>query len=447
MAKSLDLTNGNIKNLIIKLSFPVFISSLFNELYAVTNQVIVGNFVSLKALSAVSACTWICNIFNFTFYGLGMGAGILVARYYGAKDKTNFKKSLDTSIVFGVIGGLLLTLLSELCLPFLMKACNIGPDIYVDSYNYLRVYLLGNTFVLTSQMCFFILRSLGDTKHQLYYSIISSIINVIFGVLFVRVLHLDVVGTALATIISQIVMDVLALSTMFRYDGIDFSFKNIDFSFNLVKQICELGIPAGFQNMLIAISSMLIQSYINLFPNEVIAGIGVAQKVSNWGQMLACAVAASTMSLVAQNYGAEKYGRVQESIKTSLKLSSILTILSIIFIWVFCPYIVSLFNDSPDVAYYGTQMVRHSVFGMFFVNISHIYNGACRGAGNVKAPMVVAIAGQVISKYLFVYIGLKINFDVRILYIGEAFGYTMAGIFAYLYFHKSYWVLSHQLRA
>ena len=240
MAKSqaINLTEGKILPLILRFTWPVFISMIFQELYNITNSMIVGNYISLKALSAVSACTWICNIFNYTFFGLGMGTGILVARYYGAKDHKSLKTTLDTAIVFAFVGGAILTVVSELALPLMMKLCSIGPDIYADARSYLIVYILGSTAVLTSQMCFYILRSFGDTKHQLYYSIISSLVNISLGIVFVRILHLNVVGTALATIISQFVMVALSLRLVFHIDGIEFDIRNIDFSWKVVKDIC-----------------------------------------------------------------------------------------------------------------------------------------------------------------------------------------------------------------
>lgn len=448
MAKNqaVSLTEGNIRKLIFSFSWPIFVSMIFSELYNITNSMIVGNYVSLKALSAVSACTWICNVFNYTFYGLGMGAGILVAGYFGAKDHDNLKKSLDTSLVFAVVGGTILTVVSELALPLLLKIINVGPDIYADAFSYMRVYILGSVAVLTSQMCFFILRSFGDTKHQLYYSIISSIINIVLGLLFVRVLNLNVIGTALATIISQFATDVLALRLMLNYDGVDFDIRNIDFSFKVVGEICELGIPAGIQNMLIAFSSMLVQSYVNQFPNEVIAGIGVGEKTVSWCQLVSVAVSGATMSLVAQNMGAGRNDRAKEAIKESAIISSIGTIIMIVIIDTLAPFLVSRFNDDPDVMFYGTSMIRWAICGMFFINLSHIYNGACRGAGNVKVPMFIAILGQVICKYLFVFIGLKLFYDVHVLYLATAFGYIMAGSMATIYFYTSRWSKKNGLR-
>ena len=443
---SIDFTSGDLTKGIVKFAIPFFLASIFNELYNITNSMIVGNFISTQALSAVSACTWICNIFNYTFFGLGTGAGIVIANLYGAKDKTKLKKAIDTAVVFAVIGGLMLTVVSEACLPFLMKASNIAPDIYKDASQYLRVYLLGNSAVLTYQMCFFILRSFGDTRHPLLYLIISSVINISLGIIFVRILQMSVVGTAIATIISQFVVDILSLRLLLKMDEIDFNIHNIEFSCEYVKKICSLGIPAGLQNMLIALSSLAIQSYVNQFPNEVIAGIGVAEKTAAWAQMPSMALSNAVVAIVSQNIGAKNYERVHEAIKKVVIMSCIVVSISICLMYIFAPVLVSLFDDDAQVIMHATKMVRIMIFSYFSLNLSHVFNGANRAAGNVKAPMIIAVFAQVIGKFLFVYIGLKINYSVNILYGGSAFGYSLAGIFATLYFLTSKYVKQLGLR-
>ena len=440
------LTEGNIRKQILSFAWPIFISNIFNEFYNITNSLIVGNYVSLKALSAVSACVWICNIFNYTFYGLGMGTGILVAKYYGAKNRESLKRVLDSALVFAFVGGIASTILSEAFLPQLMRFCNISADLYDLSASYLRVYFLGNTAVLMYQVGFFVLRNFGDTKHQLYFSIISSIVNISLGVLLVRVFNLNVVGTATATIISQLAMVIMTWRLLFNYDEVDINPKNIDFSFEVVGEICSLGIPASIQNLLIAISSLMIQSYVNTFPNEVIAGIGVAEKIANWGQMGSLAISSAAMALVAQNSGAKNYDRVKLAIKECLIISSIFTVILVTVIFVSAPLLVSRFNRNELVIMYGSEMIRYSIFSMIFVNFSHIYNASCRAAGNVKYPMFIAVFCQCICKYLFVHFGLMINHEVRVLYLGTAFGFTLAGIIASIYFHKSNWTLENGLR-
>ena len=443
-----EVTHGDLKKLIINLAWPVFFASLFQELYNITNSIIVGNYVSLKALSAISACTWICNIFNYAFYGLGMGTGILIAKYYGANDSEKLKLTMNTSIIFGVVGGLIITIVSELCIPALMDLCNISADLYADAYAYLRVYMLSASVFLTYQMCFYIMRSLGDTKHPLYFLVISCFSNIVLGVLFVRFLHLDVAGTALATLLSQVLIDILSLRLLFkRYKEFKLDLHDLHFSFGTVKEICRLGIPAGIQNMLIALSSLMIQSHVNLFSNEIIAGVGVAEKIAAWCQMGSIALSNACMIIVSQNLGAEKYERVQEGIKKIMKYSTLVTFLSITIIFIFAGPLVSLFNESEIVRKCGSTMIRCMSLSYMFLNISHIYNAACRAAGNVKYPMFIAVASQVLLKYLFVLIGLKIVFSEWIIYFGSAFGYSFAGIFAFIYFRFSSYTLEAKLRS
>ena len=443
-----DVLNGDLKKLIINLAWPVLLASIFQELFNITNSIIVGNYISLKALSAVSACTWICNIYNYAFYGLGMGTGILIAKYFGSKDSENLKLTMNTSLIFAVVGGLLITILSELSIPNLMNLCNISSDLYADSYSYLRVYMLTPTVFLTYQMCFYIMRSVGDTKHPLFFLIISCFSNIVLGIIFVRILHFDVAGTALATLLSQIIVDILSLRFLFNsFDEFKLDLKELKFSFNTVKEICRLGIPAGIQNMLIALSSLMIQSSINLFSNEIIAGIGVAEKIATWCQMGSIALSNSCMIIVSQNLGAKNYERVQDAIKKLFRYSTIVTAISITIIFVLARPLVSLFNDSELVRHYGTTMIRCMSFSFMFLNVSHLYNAACRASGNVKNPMIIAVASQVLLKYLFVLIGLKIVFSEWIIYFGSAFGYSFAGIFAFLYFRFSKYTKQAKLRA
>lgn len=434
---NIDFTTSNLNSSIIKFAIPLLISNIFTELYNITNSLIVGNFISTRALSVVSACTWICNIFNYLFFGLGTGAGIVIAKLYGAKNTKELKKSIDTALAFAIVGGILLTIISELSLPFFMNLCNIPLELFADAEKYLRVYLLGNSAVMTYQMCFFILRSFGDSKHPLMYLMISSFINIALGVIFVRILNLSIVGTAIATIISQFIVDILSLRLLLNMEEVKFDIHHIEFSFEYIVKICEMGIPAGIQNMLLALSSLGIQSYVNTFSNATIAGIGVAEKTASWAQMPSVALSTTLMSIVSQNIGAKNYDRIHEAIKKVSIVSFVITLIAVSTIYVFAIPIVSIFDKDPEVVMHASKMLRITIFSFLPLNFSHVYNNANRAAGNVNIPTIIAIISQVIGKFLFVYIGLKINYDVRVIYGAGAFGFTLAGIIATIYFFTS----------
>ncbi|MBR0137860.1 MAG: MATE family efflux transporter [Erysipelotrichaceae bacterium] len=445
--KSVDLTEGSVYDAIIAFIVPLFLASLFQQFYSLTNQMIVGNFVSTNALSAVSACTVITNVFTWFFSGLGLGAGVVTSHAFGSKNREKLKESINTSILLSILLGVVLTAISELALPLLMKMININDTLYPIAFEYLRVYLIGSVAVLTYNMSFNILRSLGDSKHPLYYLIFSSIINIVLGIIFVRILHLNVVGTALASIISQFVVDILCFRLMAQNPIIDLKIRELRINWDIAAEICRLGIPAGIQNMLIAMASVTVQSYVNKFPNEAIAGVGVAERVTSYASLPLHALTNVSTSFVGQNYGAQKYERVREGVKICLRISNIIGICTSTLVFIFARPLVAMFNQNEEVIAYGVQMVRWTVYSTIFIGWSHIYNGTCRGCGNVRLPFVIAILSQFAIRYLYVTLSFRAGFDIRNIYITHDLGYVCAGIFATLYFRFSSWTKENHLRA
>lgn len=345
-----------------------------------------------------------------------------------------------------MVGGTALTILAEIFMPVLMRISNINADIWNLANDYLRIYFIGNAFNFTFNIAHNIMRSFGHTKQLLYYSVISCLANLGLGILFVRVFDMSVIGTALATIISQLLSLICCFIFLAKNDLIEKNISKYEFSIPMTIEICKLGIPAGFQNMLIALSSLMIQSQVNLFPNEFISGFGVGEKLANWGQRVSNAFSSATLMLVARYVGGKEYENARETIRTSLKLSNIYNTIVVVVIFIFAPQLSSLFNKNPDVVQYATETIRFTLCSFLLLNFSHVYNHACRAAGNVKVPMLIAVFTQAISKYLFVTIGLKLVFSKYIIYFGNVLGFSLAGIVAFTYFNTSKWTLNNHLR-
>lgn len=442
-----QFTEGNVYKQIITFVWPIILANTFGMLYNLTNSVIVGNYVSKEALSAVSACNSICNIYNFLFAGIATGAGIVVGNCYGRKDRHQLKRAVDSCMMFAIVGGVILTILSELCIPFMLKITNVQPDIYPIACSYLVVYLLGNASVLTYQVSFFIMRSFGDAKHPLYYLIASCFINLSLGILFVRVWHLSAYATALATIISQLIVDVFCVRLLMRMkDVVEFDLFHMEFDFEMVKRVCSLGIPAGIGNTFIAISAMMVQSHINQFPNEAIAGIGAAEKIANFAQIPLLAFASATTNMVAQCYGAQCYDRAKEILLKSLLLVVVVGIVTCSIVFIFAEPFISLVNKDPMVIHHGVMMTRCMVYSYVFLGVSHTLHGAFRAAGNVTYPMINGILTQCLARYLFVVIGLSLFYDISIIYFSAAVGYGSAGVIAIIYYLFFPWPKKVKLR-
>ena len=444
---TVKLTEGVIWKQLLIFAGPIILANLFQQIYNTTNSFIVGNYVSTDALSAVSATASIENLFSYFFWGFSVASSILVSHLYGSGDQKKTCTAIETSIFMAFVIGIFLTIIGEIGADLLLSFSNIRPDIYPLAELYIRVYMLGNVAVFLYNIIFFIIRSLGDSKHPLNYLIYSCVLNILMGVVFVKYLNMGVVGVALATVLSQLVVYFMALRLLKKMlPDIETNPLKIKIDPATVKRLFALAIPSSCQDMLIAISTYLVQAKINLFPNVAIAGIGVAIKIGWWIEMPMQGLATAEVSFVGQNLGAGKYDRLKESIRICNILGAVVTLFTGTVVFLLAPQIVSLFDSDPTVIQYGTAMIRYTAYSYIPLTLSHVYNGTCRGGGNVRAPMVISVCTQAIFKYLFIAIGLAQSFDVRVIYLGTAVSYVLAGIVATIYFKTSSWTLEMHMR-
>ncbi len=446
-SKKIDLTEGDIFIQLVMFVWPIILSNVFQQIYNITNSMIVGNYMNTAALSAVSASHTISTLTSYFFYGISTACGILVSNFYGAGEKKNVKTVIETGLFVSFVMGLGLTLIFELLIPQLMHMTNVSPELFADAEVYLRMYMIGNVPMFLYNVMFFIMRSMGDSRHPLYYLMVSCGLNILLGIIFVKYLGMGVAGTALATVLSQLLVDILAWRALARLDEeIRVDLRHLHPDGAIAKRMLELGIPAAVQNMLIAFSTLVVQAYINLFPNEVIAGLGVATKVAAWVQIPMQSISTIGTNFVGQNLGAKKYDRLQKGIVMCNVIASGITLVCAVFVFIFADFFVAMFARDPEVIRYGAIMTRFTVFSYVPLTWSHIYNGCCRGAGNVKIPMIIAVMSQCVFKYIFVTVGLKIRFSIYIIYLSTALSFTLAGIFATLYFYTSKWTKEAHLR-
>ncbi|MBR5048852.1 MAG: MATE family efflux transporter [Erysipelotrichaceae bacterium] len=445
--KRIDLTEGPIGKQLLRFVWPIIIANVFQQIYNITNSLIVGNYIDTEALSAVSATNSITIITQYFYFGFSTATSILVANYYGAGRKDKVKKAIETAFMVGITVGILFFGLLELCTPLLMRISNIDASIYQNAERYLRVYVIGDTPMMIYNICFFIMRSMGDSRTPTRYLIVSCLINLVLGIVFVGFMHMGVIGVALATTIAQLIIAVMAVIRVLHLDEeIKIDLLHMQPDTSMIRSMFTLGIPAAFQNILIALSEFTVQSYINMFSNEFIAGIGVASKVSLWVHMPMHAVSTVATSYVGQNLGAGKYERVKEGIRFCLRFAMAMTVVLAAIFFVFAPFMVSLFDRNPEVIRYGSIQTRLNVLSYIPLTWSHIYNGCCRGAGNVKAPMIIAVFSQCIVRFIFVTVGLKLYFSEIILYLSAPLAWSLAGVLALIYFHASKYTKEAQLR-
>ena len=256
----------------------MFLSSLFQQLYNTADTVIVGHFLP-EALASVSTSGNLVFLLVGFFHGMAVGAGVVVAKYFGAKEYENMRKAIHTNLAFGIVAGLLLSLIGALCTPAILRLLKTPEEIMPYSVEYFRTYFAGVFTVVIYNVCVGILQAVGDSKYPLYYLIFSSILNVVLDLLFIGVFKCGVWSASVATVFSQCVSALLFFIRLLRVKEVyRVSLKEIRFHRGMLSRIVRFGLPSGVQNSVIAIANLFVQSNVNTFEETVISGVGCYSK-------------------------------------------------------------------------------------------------------------------------------------------------------------------------
>ena len=275
-ASSTLMTEGSIWKKIVTFAFPLFLGNLFQQLYNTADSLIVGNFLGSDALAAVSSSGSLIFLMVGFFNGIAMGAGVVVARYYGARQIDRLQRAIHTDVAFGIVAGILLTIIGLILAPQMLIWMGTPADVLPNSLLYFRIYFMGSLAFVLYNVFVGILQSIGDSRHPLNYLILSSIVNIVLDLLFVGVLKLGVGSAALATIISQFISALLCLRRLLRSpEEYRLVPSRIRFDPIMLKQIISNGLPAGLQNSIIALANVVVQSNINSFGKMAVAAVPI----------------------------------------------------------------------------------------------------------------------------------------------------------------------------
>ncbi len=386
------MTVGSYKRKIVAFAIPVFIGNLFQQMYNAADSLIVGRFVGSEALAAVSSVGNLIFLLIGFFNGLSVGAGVVVARYIGARDEEMTSRSVHTTVALGLASSVVMTLLGVLFTPAMLRAMSTPPDVMPLAVSYLKIYFAGSLGLVMYNIFVGILQAAGDSRHPLYYLIISSVTNVVLDLLFIGIFQMGVAGAAWATILSQLLSALLTLIRLMRIDA-DYrvDLRKIRFDRGILGRIIRYGVPSGLQNSIIGLSNVVIQSYINSFGQLAMAGIGAYTKIEGFAFLPVTSFCMTLPTFVSQNLGAKEYERVREGIRFGVACTMVMGEALGLVLYVFAPQLIGLFASDPRVIEFG--MGRARVVTLFFclVAFTHVAASILRGCGKAMVPMVVML--------------------------------------------------------
>ena len=433
---SVDLTSGNIAKLILQFSLPLMFGNVFQMLYNTVDSIVVGNFVGTQALAAVGSTTMIVNIFVFFFNGFSIGAGVVIGRYFGARDMEKLHDAVETIMTASFILCAAFTAVSIAGVRPMLRFMATPEDVFPDAVTYLRIYFAGISGLLLYNIGSGILRAVGDTKRPLYFLILTSVLNIILDLLFVLVFRLGIAGVALATIISQFISAFLILVLLSRTQDIyRFVWKDMKIDRGILGRVFSVGLPAAVQSVITAFSNIFVQSYINYFGSGVMAGWSCYNKLDMFIMLPMNSMAMAATTFVSQNIGAGKQERAEEGTRTTIVLNVAITSVIATLIWIFAANAVALFTQDADVIRYGVLFLRTNVYFLLFNCVNHVLAGALRGRGDSRAPMVIMLTGFVAVRqiYLFVMTRFILNTPAAVGF-GYPVGWMVTCVLEVLYY-------------
>lgn len=384
------MTEGSYRRKIIGFAIPVFFGHLCQQMYNVIDSLIVGNFVGSSALAAVSSSGNMIFLVIGFFEGLSIGASVVIAQYIGARDKKRIEQAVHSTVALGIAASILLSLFGVLMAPVILKWINTPADVMPESLSYFSIYFGGVTGIVMYNTFASIIRASGDSRHPLYYLIISSVVNVVLDLIFIRQFHWGVSGAAAATVISQVLSAIMACIHLIRAkDDCRLIPKKIGFTKDILLRIIRYGLPSGLQFSMISLSNVVIQSFINFYGKMAMAGIGAYTKIEGFVFIPTSCFSMALTTFIGQNIGAGLKERTKKGIGFGVMCTVITSETVGLLLFVFAPQLVALFDSTPEVVAYGVARARVVTLFFCFVSYSHVMAAVLRGLGRAVVPMLV----------------------------------------------------------
>lgn len=416
----MDMCNGPLLKKMLIYAIPLMLSSIMQLMFNAIDIIVVGKFAGDNSLAAVGSNTSVIGLITNLFIGLSIASNVLIARFFGAKDKKAVEQTVHTSMLLSVISGIILTIVGVCGARYILTLMQTPDEILPLATLYLRIYFLGMTATMVYNFGSAILRGVGDTKRPLYYLIVAGVINVVLNLILVAVFDMDVAGVALATVISQCISAILVVICLMREKSdIRLRLSKLKINKDKLMIIFKIGLPAGFQGILFSLSNIVIQSSINSFGAVVVAGNAAAQNLETFVYFAMNAFHHATVTFVSQNYGALNYKRIKRTVIYGEACVFVVGVILGNLLVYFGGNLLLAYTTNPDVVAAGLDRLSivsrtYALCGMMDVMVA-----ALRGIGYSIIPMIVSLVGACGLRLVWIFslFGIEKYHNVMTIYL------------------------------
>ena len=430
------MCNGSILDKLISFSIPLMLSGILQLLFNAVDIIVVGQFTGSEALAAVGSTTALINVFVNFFIGISLGSNVLAARFFAAGKDKEMSETVHTAITLALISGVGMGIIGVLAAKGALMLMDTPDNVLNLSTLYMRIYFVGMPFFMLYNYGAAILRAVGDTKRPLLFLIISGSVNVVLNLIFVIRFHMGVAGVAIATVISQAISCVLVLRCLYRTESsYQLRFSRLGMKAKYVKQIFQVGVPAGIQSTIINFSNVLLQSSVNSFGSVAMAGYTAANNILGFLYVSINSVTQACMSFTSQNYAVRRFKRMDKILLECLGLT---VAVSLVFgggSYLFGSELMHIYTKSADVVACGVDIMLYTTVTYFLCGMMDLFPGALRGMGHSAVPMILSVIGTVGTRIVWIYLVFPYHRALDFLFISYPVSWLLTIIMQVICFY------------
>ncbi|MBR0277377.1 MAG: MATE family efflux transporter [Clostridia bacterium] len=416
----IDMTKGSVFKNIIRFAIPLIFTNVLQLLYNAADTIVVGRWAGTNALASVGSTAALNAFFVNIFVAMSIGASVCVSKCFGAGENEKLERYVHNAIIISVGAGIISLVAGETFAKFLLQIMGTPDGVVLDgAVLYVRIFFIGVPFAVLYNFGAAILRAVGDTKRPLYILSATGIINVVLNLFFVIVFNMGVAGVAAATAIANILSAVLVFICLIKTDGAyKFRFKKLIFSKEEFKEILRIGIPAGIQGSVFSLSNMVIQSAVNSFGAEAMAGNTAAASIGDMVYIAMVSFYHAVITLVGQNYGVKNKKRIYETVRTAIICVTVLGLFMGWMIIIFAKPLLGIYiKNSPLAISVGEKRLFVTCSAYFLCGIMEVLSGLLRGMGYSAVPTINSLVGACGFRIIWVFTVLNSFRTIEVLYL------------------------------
>lgn len=398
------MTSGSLGDKIIWYAIPLALTGILQQLFNAADVAVVGQFAGKEAMAAVGGNAPVINLLLNLFVGISLGTNVVIAKAIGQKNYERVEKTVHTSVVIALLGGILLTVLGELLAVKTVSLLGVPDEVFPFAVKYLRIYLLGMPIILLYNFESAIFRSYGNTKTPLISLIVSGVINVVLNVLFVVFMGMDVDGVAYATVISNFISAVVLFVVLLKTNSVvKLTIRKLKIHTDVLGEMLRIGIPSGVQGMVFSFANIIVQSAVNSLGTVVMAASSAAFNLEIFAYYIMNSFNQACTTFVGQNFGAGKFDRCRKSLKLCLIQNVICTFSVFTLMMIFSTQLLGLFNTDPAVIAAGKIRLLYIFIGYMSSFIQETLSGYLRGFGMSFIPAASSVVGICVVRLLWIF--------------------------------------------